>query len=192
MEEDLVRDELSAVKEAVEQLTGLRSRWSGNVILLDTAQMVALKGIEVLAEKRWACDMVVNTDLIGSPVRWRTFIHEMIHSVSIGSNDADYRRLRGWEEGVVEQTQRLLRPELLGLLQAQAAEAACEGADRRWIFNPYVEALEALRVPLEIDTAAFYLNLLKTPLVSRLASVRALSDTAEHRRRFAYTVGKLR
>ena len=192
MDEDRVRDELDAVKRAVEQLTGLRSRWSGNVILLDTAQIVALKGVEVLAEKRWACDMVVNTDLIGLPIRWRTFIHEVIHSVSVGSNDADYRRFRGWEEGVVEQTQRLLRPELLGLLQARAAETACEGADRRWIFNPYVEALEALRVPLKMATTAFYMNLLKTPLASRLASVRALSDTLEHQRRFAYTLGKLR
>ena len=192
MDEDRVRDELNAVKEAVEQLTGLRSRWSSNVILLDTAQMVALKGMEVLAEKRWACDIVVNSGLILLPLRWRTFIHEMIHSVSVGSNETDYKRLRGWEEGVVEQMQRQLRPQILGLLQAQAAEAACDGADRRWIFNPYVEALEALRVPLETAPGSFYLNLLKTPLGDRLAYVRALSDTAEHWRRFAYTVGRLR
>ena len=50
MDEDRVRDELDAVKRAVEQLTGLRSRWSGNVILLDKAQIVALNGVEVLAE----------------------------------------------------------------------------------------------------------------------------------------------
>lgn len=44
MEEDRVRDELNAVQKAVERLTGLRSRWSGNIILLGDAELTALKG----------------------------------------------------------------------------------------------------------------------------------------------------
>ena len=56
MGEDRVRDELQAIQEAVEDLTGLRSRWSGNVLLLAPPEIVALKGVLVFAEKRWACD----------------------------------------------------------------------------------------------------------------------------------------
>ena len=113
MDEDQVRDELNAVKEAVEQLTGLRSRWSGNVILMAPQEIVALKGALVSAEKRWACDVLVNTDIVNSPVRWRTYIHETLHSVSVGLSEGDFSRFRGWEEGVVEQTQRLLRERVL-------------------------------------------------------------------------------
>ena len=146
MDEDRVRGELNAVKEAVEQLTGLRSRWSGNVILLAPPEIVALKGTLVSAEKRWACDVLVSTAIVSSPLRWRTYAHEMLHSVSVGLNEADLGRFRGWEEGVVEQTQRLLRERVLGLVGADTPEAAFFDGDRTWRLNHYIKALEELRL----------------------------------------------
>ena len=52
-----------------------------------------------------------------------TFIHEALHSVSAGFMGEDYRSARGWEEGVAEQLQRLLRVEVLDRLGAHMEEA---------------------------------------------------------------------
>lgn len=64
----------------------------------------------VLGEKRWGCDILFHADLTNNPLRWRTLLHEVLHSVSAGMTEQDYRRFRGWEEGVVEWLQRRWRP----------------------------------------------------------------------------------
>ncbi len=192
MEEDRVRDELNAVKEAVEQLTGLRSRWSGNVILLASREIVALKGTLTFAEKRWNCDVLVNADLIATPTRWRTYIHEMLHSVSVGLNETDVGRFRGWEEGVVEQTQRLFRQDIFTRIRIDSPESAYAEMDRLWKLNSYIKALEELRQVLLLDAEPYYLRLLQTPLNARLGLVRGFSSEPDYQRLFAYTIGKLR
>lgn len=192
MEEDRVRDELSAVKEAVEQLTGLRSRWSGNVILLGDAELTALKGRVILAEKRWNCDILLNLGLATLPARWRTYIHEMLHSVSTGLNEADLGRFRGWEEGVVEQILRLNRQRVLNSAGVSLLEATFAEADRASSLNRYIEALEALRVSAAMEADLFYMMLLHTPLRDRLSLVRSLRPEPDYQRLFAYTVGRLR
>ena len=171
MEETQVLEELKAVRDAVERLTGLRSRWSGSVVLMDGRETVSMKGYPLLAEKRWNCDIVLDAAVPDLPVRWRTFLHEMLHSISVGLNEADYNRFRGWEEGVVEHLQRLLRPERM---------------------NPYVQALDELRLSLGSEPLHFYLHLLGVPLAQRMVHVRGLSDSPEFRRLFVYTLGKFR
>ena len=192
MEEAQVLEELGAVRDAVERLTGLHSRWSGSVVLMDGREIVAMRGQPVLAEKRWSCDILLNTVLTASPTRWRTYIHEMLHSVSVGLNEQDLRRLRGWEEGVVEQVQRLLRPQLLASIGVDVPEEVFAAVDRAWTLNGFVEALEVLRSALEREADTFYLDLLRTPLRERLAYVLAQDHTPEFQRLFARTLGKLR
>ena len=192
MEETQVLEELKAVRDAVERLTGLRSRWSGSVVLMNSREIMAMRGQPVLAEKRWSCDILLNTALMSSPTRWRTYIHEMLHSVSIGLNEQDLRRMRGWEEGVVEQMQRLLRPRILTDVGIVVPEEVFAAVDHAWTLNGFVEALETLRSALEREADAFYLELLRTPLRERLSYMLAQDPTPEFKRLFARSLGKLR
>jgi hypothetical protein len=103
--EEQIRGELERLQPLVEEITGLRSRWNGAVELVPTP---GYRGA-----KRFSCAIVLDASLVGDDTRWRTSIHELLHSVSAGYVPSDYRSLRGWEEGVVEQLQRLIRPSLL-------------------------------------------------------------------------------
>ena len=192
MEETRVLEELQAVRDVVERLTGLRSRWSGSVVLMDSREIVALKGYPILAEKRWNCDIVIDAAVTKLPTRWRTYVHEMLHSISVGLNEADYNRFRGWEEGVVEHLQRLLRPEVLAAVGAGGAEAVSGEMDAIWRMNPYVQAMETLRLSLGVEALPFYRRLLAVPLADRMVHVSGLNDSPEFRRLFVYTIGKLR
>ncbi len=97
-----VRAELEQIMPVVSQLTGLPARWSGRVELVTEADF---KG-----KKRFGCDIQIATELAEQDARWATLIHESLHCHSAGYNGVDFRTYRGWEEGVVEQLQRLLRP----------------------------------------------------------------------------------
>lgn len=187
-----IQEDLELLRDAVEGLTSLPSRWSGHVVLLDSVQMQALKGVPTLAEKQWHCDILVNTALVASPMRWSTLIHEMLHSVSVGLNPENYVRFRGWEEGTVEQVQRLIRPQILTRYGISTPNEAFTEREKHWKYNPYIEALEGMRDILQIPVANFYLDLLRLPLAQRLAFVRSLSAAQDFRRLFAYSVGKLR
>ena len=97
-----VQQELIAIVDVLSELTGLTSRWSGEVELSQDARAFGRKPI--------SCRIVLNERLADQPVRWRTLIHEALHLFSAGYDSQDYQAWRGWEEGVVEQLQRLFRP----------------------------------------------------------------------------------
>ena len=67
--------------------------------------------------------------LAGQDERWMTLLHEVLHSVSVGFARDDYGQGPGWEEGVVEQMQRLLRPQALARLSASVPQAVLAEAD---------------------------------------------------------------
>lgn len=131
-----VRAELEQIMPLVSALTGLPARWSGMVELVDTPEF---KG-----KKRFSCDIQIQASLARQDARWSTLIQESLHAHSVGYNGSDYRLYRGWEEGVVEQLQRLLRPQILSRLlvavaEADLLEADLLEADRQHPFNDRVQ-----------------------------------------------------
>ncbi len=158
--ETRIQQELVAIVDVLSELTGLTSRWSGEVELTQDPR--------VLGRKPFTCRIVLNERLADQPVRWRTLIHEALHSFSAGYNMTDYQAFLGWEEGVVEQTQRLLRPTILKRLGLQIDGAVFEPVETAYSFNKYIGALERLRGALQrADELAFYIGLLATQIKQR-------------------------
>ena len=189
---DDVREELRVLQRIVEERTGLRSRWNGEALFRRPEEIQMMRGRHLLAEKRWNCDILVSTILVGNPLRWRTLLHEMLHAVSMGMNEQDYRRFQGWEEGVVEWLQRRWRPEILHELGVAPPPEVFAQAERHWPLNDYLEALQSLQEACGLTPEAFYLELLRTPLAKRLATVRAWGQGSDFLPLFARTIGKLR
>jgi len=162
-----VREELEQIRRALEEMLGRPSRWSGVLELTDDP---AVNG-----SKPYRCDIVLNSSLAGQDVRWRTLIHEMLHTFSAGYNRRDFDDAPGWEEGVVEQCQRLLRPAVLARLGVGADEAIFAWAEASHRYNGYIRALETLRQSLNVPVDRFFLDLLSEPIKTRAALVVALS-----------------
>ena len=103
--------------------------------------------------------------------RWRTLIHEMLHAHSAGYNRVSFESLPGWEEGVVEQLQRLLRPALLSQMGVLAHDALFLDEEQTHPYNRYIAALENMRqFPgfMGKDPTDFYITLLNVPIKDRL------------------------
>ncbi len=159
-EEARVQQEISAVVDALSELTGLSSRWNGDVELSQDTR--------IFGRKPFSCRIVLNQQLADNPIRWRTVIHEALHSFSAGYNSQDYQLWRGWEEGVVEQLQRLLRPSVLNRLDIRVNEATFQEAEVDYVFNRYIVELEHLREATGTTSLrTFYLNLLSTKIKDR-------------------------
>jgi hypothetical protein len=111
-------------------------------------------------------------------------IHESLHSVSVAfsSTRLDPTNQR-WEEAIVEQTQRLLRTELLPLLGIELDEARLRGRDDAHRYNSYIRAIEIQRDAESRDAREFYLQLLASAPPARvrllIGSVRALASERE-------------
>jgi hypothetical protein len=159
-----IAEELRRLLPHLEELTGLQSRWNGIVILVSDADYLGLKP--------FSCKIRLDAALAQQPTRWSTLIHELLHSCSAGYKRDDFQKLRGWEEGVVEQLQRLLRPELLMRLKVDLAPDVFALMEATHHFNPYIEALEEIRLALKGEGVPdapreFYTNLLRTPMGER-------------------------
>ena len=155
-----VQQELVGIVDVLSELTGLTSRWNGEVELTHDPR--------VLGRKPFTCRIVLNERLADQPLRWRTLIHEALHSFSAGYNMTDYQGFLGWEEGVIEQTQRLLRPAVLERLGLQIDNSVFMQVETNYSFNKYIRAIERLRGALEReDELEFYLDLLATQIKQR-------------------------
>jgi hypothetical protein len=132
-----------------------------------------VQGVDYKGLKSFTCTIKINVALIGQDLRWRTLIHEGLHSVSVGLSQTDYQQFRGWEEGVVEQLQRLLRPQILAELNVAIREEIFSQDEGKNRFNIYMDALESLRQSVEEghDPQTFYLWLLTVPLRERPTAV---------------------
>lgn len=162
------QQELAAIVTILTELTGLPSRWSGRVELVPEAEF---KG-----RKRPICDIQIDADSVTKETRWATLIHEALHSISVGYNSSDFRQFRGWEEGIVEQLQRIFRPAILGKLGIALANDVFDAEEEAHAFNGYIAALESLRLTLNESASAqgkqeFYLDLLALPISDRPDSV---------------------
>lgn len=171
------REELGRLRIVLEELTRLRSNWDGTVELVPDAPY--------RGAKPYACHILMDEAVAKSPDRWRTLICESLHALSAGYNPWDYQALPGWEEGVNEQLQRLLRGDALARLGIGVDPVLLIRGDEGHPFTGYINALEQLRAAVRRDEREFYLDLLGTPIRDRPAVVlewgRALSS-AEFRR----------
>ncbi len=110
---------------------------------------------------------MIDIGLAGKAERWRTLIHEMLHTFSAGYQPLDYVAFRGWEEGVVEQLQRILRLEILAEIGIAVEETVFAAVEATHEYAEYVGALEAMREALAEEPRAFYFRLLSIPIRDR-------------------------
>lgn len=146
-------------------ILGRDSRWNDTVELTDSlfsSGVAHLDGRVEITRAVWRQPQF----------RWRTLIHEALHLFSPSYSRYEYSLARGWEEGVVEQTQRLLRQTILRGMGVTLAEDIFLERDERHEYNAYIETLEGLRRCLSMPMLDFYLWLLATPLPDRLARVQ--------------------
>ncbi len=132
-----LQEELEQVCRALTERLGRPLRWSGRV---ETTEDSRIRGA-----KPFRCDIVINIGLAGKAERWRTLIHEMLHTFSAGYQPLDYVAFRGWEEGVVEQLQRILRPEILAEIGIAIEETVFAAVEAAHEYAEYMGALEAMR-----------------------------------------------
>jgi hypothetical protein len=171
MHQTQIEREVRQITQIVEQLTGLQSRWSGEVKLIGDAYFNG--------KKPFTCEILIAANLADREARWRTLIHEALHAVSVGYVQADFEANRGWEEGVVEKLQRIIRPSVLAILGLDLAESLFEAIEEDHAFNVYIQALERVRTAFGTEELPFYLNLLKTPIKNRYSSLLAQSLMAK-------------
>jgi len=77
-----IQTELEQVQQILLKMLGRPSRWSGEVKLSDNPY--------IRGAKPFRCDILINTELAGQDERWRTLIHEMLHTFSAGYLALDY------------------------------------------------------------------------------------------------------
>jgi hypothetical protein len=175
------RQEIAVIVDILSELTGLSSRWNGEVELSQDAR--------ILGRKPFSCRIVLSMRLVNQPTRWRTLIHEALHSFSAGYNMTDYQAFLGWEEGVVEQTQRLLRPAVLTRLGLQIDDAVFAPIEISYSFNKYIQAIERMRSALKNeDELSFYLRLLATEIKRRHNFVFGIGNRLPAQERAAFVV----
>lgn len=151
--------------QALEDILGRPSRWNGNLALereLSYSGMAHYDGSITISE-------LVCAD---PNLRWRTLIHEALHTFSPQYTRHEFLMARGWEEGVVEQMQRLLRPQVMAALGVEVDEAELATVEASHSYNVFITLLEDLRQRLGDTPFSFYRMLLASPLLERAVLLR--------------------
>lgn len=175
--------EVNALVAAAIRLTGLTSNWNGEILLVP--------GADFKGKKRFSCGIEIHVDLAEQEARWSTLLHEVLHSLSVGYVASAYWQSPGWEEGVIEQLQRLYRSAVLDALEISVDADVFLILDAKHRYNGYIAALEALRTFVAAEPFDFYLSLLKRPIRDRPGYMLNLSkslgsvDRREYLRCFA-------
>jgi hypothetical protein len=167
--ETRIQKELQEITAIVMELTGLPSCWSGVTRLVPDA--------DFRGKKRFICDIEIDAALAARPERWATLLHEVLHSVSVGNTPSDYWSFPGWEEGVVEQVQRLLRPTVLLRLGILIDETTFTATEAQHAYNLYIGALEKINQATLAHSETFYIELLRTPLKQRATYALSLGNS---------------
>jgi hypothetical protein len=152
--------DLRNVVRHIEQITGVRSRWNGSL---------QVRGLEFgnSGQKHRSCEISVREDVLQYPeFRWSTMIHEGLHSVSGGFAETGVTP-DIWEEAIVEQTQRIIRPMILSALGIEIPEDALAARDLSHPYNRDIRQLELVRLALHQNAFDFYLGLLTASITER-------------------------
>lgn len=192
-----VEDETRRLVALVEETTGLRSRWNGTVWIIDAATAALTSQTPFLAKKEWSCGITVVETTLGSDSRWRSLLHEALHSVSVGLNEPDYHRLRLWEEAIVEMLQRRYRPALLLRLGLNVPVSRFESVEAVWTYNHAIDAISRIAAERpDVPLREFLEEMLRTPLSDRPAYAfdwgRQAADFARFKQVYAAASGVLR
>jgi hypothetical protein len=145
-------DETTRVKLELERLTGLSSRWSGRVYVVETDAY--------LGQKEWTCAITLNRVIIRSDDRYAIQLHELIHSVSTGCNEQDFRIWPGLEEGVAELLEHALLPDI-------ADSLGLTGLETELAYPGYTATLRSLFALAHVTVRDGCLTLLRVPLAER-------------------------
>jgi hypothetical protein len=162
-----LESECSGIKKELDTLFGKhRCLWKNRVVVSDHLAP------HVNGAKSFQCYITIRKGRALSPQRWRTLIHEMIHAYSPGMTSWAYDKFPGWEEGVVEKLQRLLRDRIFKALNEVLDETQMvqmEQEEQDHVYNDYINAIEIIRkLSMRSDVEEFYIELLLTPLKDRL------------------------
>lgn len=159
-----------AVIRLIERYSGLRSRWGGVIWVRD-----ALSG-QSGQKHRW-CGISIREDvLLHRTRRWRTMIHEGLHSVSaVFSAGRLEPQHFAWEEAIVEQAQRLLRPTIVDHLGLALVEDDFLSDDNLHPLNAHIARLEQHRTAVGEESEPFYVRLLGTDKEGRAREIIATS-----------------
>jgi len=194
--EEQIRDEFERVVSVVEEMTGLKSRWRGEVRVVQPQEQL-FSHRQFTARKDWDCSFSIVATLTNDDARWRTIIHEALHSVSVGLNAQDYETYLGWEEATVEALQRLIRPSILARLGVSVEEALFVRVESTWRYEHYVIALRQIATEFPgVSGEEFFRTLLGVRLRDRKAYIfawgrRAASDFEKFKRSYANASGHL-
>ena len=167
--------ELRQITAFVEAATGLPSRWNGGLRILadgtDEAWAAqALPRVSYRAKKEWDCSITVAESVLQDDQRWRTLLHEILHSVSAGLTEPMYQQYAPWEEAVVESLQRLYRPLLFQQLGLDFEEEPSQALEATWRYGRAVEAVGKIAAERpEVPVRNFLEAMLRTPLPERPA-----------------------
>jgi hypothetical protein len=155
------------LQEALPVGQTIRSRWNGAVALLSEEEALRAKARFRLEDGA----ILVAADLMGQGVRWRTFIHELLHAHSLVRTPLEYDAAVGWEEGVVEYLQRSWRDSIFHEVGLEVDPEALSDADADWddAYGSALKDLEFLRheVRRAGNPSAFYVELLTVPVGER-------------------------
>ncbi len=195
--QSLVEDETRRLVALVEETTGLQSRWNGTVRVIDAATAALTSQTPFFAKKEWSCGITVVDTTLGSDGRWRSLLHEALHSVSVGLTQDTYDRFAPWEEAIIETLQRAYRPLLLQRLGLVVPEGRFLAVEEKWRYNQAIAALAQIAAARpEIPVIKFAEELLRTPLPDRPAYAfvwgRQAADFARFKRIYAAASGFLR
>ena len=176
---------LRQIIQVLEDILGRPSRWNGEAHLV--------RNLSFGGAAHYDGSISISEYVVADPdLRWRTVIHEALHTFSPQYSHPQYIAARGWEEGVVEQMQRLLRPQIVAALQVSINEVVVAEAEVNHSYNVYITALEDLRERLGDAPMSFYRLLLTTPLPERPLLLKSSSILLADRERQAFLTAWLK
>ena len=171
--------------QVLEDILGRPSRWNGEAHLV--------RSLSFGGAAHYDGSISISESVVADPdLRWRTVIHEALHTFSPQYSHPQYIAARGWEEGVVEQMQRLLRPQIVAALQVSINEVVVAEAEVNHSYNVYITALEDLRERLGDAPMSFYRLLLTTPLPERPLLLKSSSILLADQERQAFLTAWLK
>ena len=166
-----IREEMRGVIAELERLTHLPSQWNNQIEITPTSN-------RAFGGKTFGCLIRIRADIATTEARWLTMIHEALHCFSTERSADASLRYPGYEEGVVESLQIVLRQEILDALTTPIPAPFCVDRDIKSAYTDYRNALEAMREALGLqEPRIFYLELLAAPLEQRWA---LLHERASH------------
>ena len=176
---------LRQIVNVLEELLDRPSRWNGRALL---AQSLSFSGMA-----HYDGSISINEAVYADPnLRWRTLLHETLHTFSPQYTRFEYSMAPGWEEGVVEAMQRLIRPQVFASLGITVDNKTLLETEAKHPYNAYVAVLEDIRQCLSDTPLIFYQTLLACPLTERSIMLRQSGVILEDSLREEYRTALLK